>query len=69
MTTAGSVPQALALLTDGGTDLLVSDIGMPGQDGLDLIVAGASAGRDDSRDRADGVLYRPGEGPHPGGRV
>ena len=36
--TAGSVPQALALLADGGTDLLVSDIGMPGQDGLDLIV-------------------------------
>ena len=38
VTTAGSVPQALALLADGGTDLLVSDIGMPGQDGLDLIV-------------------------------
>jgi signal transduction histidine kinase len=42
--TAGSVPQALALLADGGTDLLVSDIGMPGQDGLDLIVQARQRG-------------------------
>jgi two-component system, sensor histidine kinase len=44
VTTAGSVPQALALLANGGTDLLVSDIGMPGQDGLDLIAAARQSG-------------------------
>ena len=44
VTTAGSVRQALALLGRGDTDVLVSDIGMPGQDGLDLIVAARQSG-------------------------
>ena len=44
VTTAGSVPQALAVLADGGADLLVSDIGMPGQDGVDLILAARQSG-------------------------
>jgi CheY-like chemotaxis protein len=37
VTTAGSVPAAVAALTTELPDLLVSDIGMPGEDGYDLI--------------------------------
>ena len=35
--TAGSVEEALELLRTGTPDVLVSDIGMPDQDGYDLI--------------------------------
>jgi CheY-like chemotaxis protein len=34
---AGSAQEAMKLLTEQGADLLVSDIGMPGEDGYDLI--------------------------------
>jgi PAS domain S-box-containing protein len=37
VTTASSVPEALALLAAGGFDVLVSDIGMPGEDGYSLV--------------------------------
>jgi signal transduction histidine kinase/ActR/RegA family two-component response regulator len=44
---AASCEAALAALTEGEFDLLVSDVGMPGQDGYDLIrqVRGGGAGR------------------------
>lgn len=46
VTTAGSVSEALTLIETSGTlpDLLVSDIGMPEQDGFDLIRSLRSAG-------------------------
>ncbi|HEX6273586.1 MAG TPA: response regulator, partial [Polyangiaceae bacterium] len=37
VTTAGSVPEALNEIESAVPDLLVSDIGMPGEDGYDLI--------------------------------
>jgi PAS domain S-box-containing protein len=37
VTTAGTVPGAIAAMTAEVPDLLVSDIGMPGEDGFDLI--------------------------------
>jgi signal transduction histidine kinase/CheY-like chemotaxis protein len=37
VTTAGSAAEALAALNDNSSNVLVSDIGMPGQDGYDLI--------------------------------
>jgi signal transduction histidine kinase len=37
VSTAASVPEALRVLADGGFDLLVSDLGMPGEGGLSLI--------------------------------
>jgi CheY-like chemotaxis protein len=37
--TAASAADAIAVLRRGGCDVLVSDIGMPDQDGYDLITA------------------------------
>jgi PAS domain S-box-containing protein len=37
VTVAGSAAEAYAVLQDGVTDLLISDIGMPGEDGYELI--------------------------------
>jgi CheY-like chemotaxis protein len=37
VTTAGDVAMALAAFDEGRPDVVVSDIGMPGRDGLDLV--------------------------------
>ena len=37
VTTAGSVPAAIEALAKARPDVLVSDLGMPDQDGFDLI--------------------------------
>jgi CheY-like chemotaxis protein len=37
VTTAGSVSEALARIGEGVPDVLLSDIGMPGEDGYELI--------------------------------